>query len=165
MCGIAGFVLRHDEWPDDAKDRVIAEMCRRIAHRGPDDQRVALLGDTALGVRRLAIIDLAGGYQPIAGEDGSVTVAFNGEIYNYRELRAVLQAKGHRFRTQSDTEVIVHAYEEYGASCVDHLRGMFGFAIWDARRRTLFLARDRAGEKPLYYTLTSTGSLLFGSEL
>jgi asparagine synthase (glutamine-hydrolysing) len=165
MCGIAGFVRQRGGWDDEKTARVVSDMCRRIAHRGPDDQRVAVTGNAALGARRLAIIDLSGGYQPIAGEDGSVTVAYNGEIYNYRDLRKGLQSLGHQFKTQSDTEVIVHAYEEYGASCVDHLRGMFAFAVWDAARHTLFLARDRVGEKPLYYTLTPTGTLVFGSEL
>jgi asparagine synthase (glutamine-hydrolysing) len=119
----------------------------------------------ALGMRRLSIIDLAGGHQPICGEDGTVTVVFNGEIYNYRDLQRDLEARGHQFQTHSDTEAIVHAYEEYGAACVDHFRGMFAFAIWDARHRKLFIARDRVGKKPLYYTLTPQGTLVFGSEL
>ena len=140
-------------------------MCRVIAHRGPDDQGVMVEGEVALGMRRLSIIDLAGGHQPIAGEDGKVTVVFNGEIYNYRELQNDLEARGHRFQTHSDTEAIVHAYEEYGAACVDHFRGMFAFAIWDARERKLFIARDRVGKKPLYYTVTPQGTLVFGSEL
>jgi asparagine synthase (glutamine-hydrolysing) len=119
----------------------------------------------ALGMRRLSIIDLAGGHQPMSGEDGTVTVVFNGEIYNYRELQTELEARGHIFQTNSDTETIVHAYEEYGASCVDRLRGMFAFAIWDKRQRELFIARDRVGKKPLYYTLTPRGTFIFGSEL
>ena len=116
-------------------------------------------------MRRLSIIDLTGGRQPISGEDGHVSVVFNGEIYNYRELQRELETAGHRFRTHSDTEAIVHAYEQYGPSCLDRLRGMFALAIWDARTRTLFLARDRVGKKPLYYTLTPAGTFIFASEL
>lgn len=119
----------------------------------------------ALGMRRLSIIDLEGGHQPLSGCDASVTVVFNGEIYNYRVLQCDLEALGHKFHTHSDTETIVHAYEEYGAKCVDHLRGMFAFALWDARTDQLFIARDRVGKKPLYYSLTSGGELVFGSEL
>jgi asparagine synthase (glutamine-hydrolysing) len=118
-----------------------------------------------LGMRRLSIIDLAGGHQPIANEDNSVTIVFNGEIYNYRELQTILQARGHRFQTNSDTETIVHAYEEFGAACLEQLRGMFAFAIWDERRKQLFIARDRVGKKPLYYSVTRGGTLVFGSEL
>jgi asparagine synthase (glutamine-hydrolysing) len=144
---------------------VLDRMCRVIRHRGPDDQGTLVRGVVALGMRRLSIIDLSGGHQPISGCDSSVTVVFNGEIYNYRELQKELERRGHRFHTHSDTESIVHAYEEYGAGCVEHLRGMFGFALWDERKRELFIARDRAGKKPLYYTLTPTGTLVFGSEL
>jgi asparagine synthase (glutamine-hydrolysing) len=165
MCGIAGFVSAERTMSQLESAAVLDRMCRAIAHRGPDDQGVMLEGTVALGMRRLSIIDLAGGHQPISNEDGTVTIVFNGEIYNYRELQPVLEARGHRFKTNSDTEAIVHAYEEYGAECVSHLRGMFGFAIWDARRRELFIARDRAGKKPLYYTVTASGTLIFGSEL
>jgi asparagine synthase (glutamine-hydrolysing) len=140
-------------------------MCRVISHRGPDDQGTLVAGAVALGMRRLSIIDLAGGHQPISGCDPAVSVVFNGEIYNYRELQKELERRGHRFHTHSDTEAIVHLYEEHGASCVEHLRGMFGFAIWDEHKRELFIARDRAGKKPLYYTLTRRGTLVFGSEL
>ena len=119
----------------------------------------------ALGMRRLAIIDLAGGQQPISNEDGTMSIVFNGEIYNYRDLQRDLQARGHRFQTHCDTEAILHLYEDKGARCVDDLRGMFAFAIWDERKRELFLARDRVGKKPLYYTLTKRGTLVFGSEL
>ncbi len=119
----------------------------------------------ALGMRRLSIIDIEGGHQPISGEDGSVTIVFNGEIYNFLELKPELEARGHTFKTNSDTETIVHSYEEFGAECLRDLRGMFAFAIWDARARKLFLARDRAGKKPLYYTTTPKGTLVFGSEL
>src|SRR5205809_6870735 len=155
MCGIAGFI---DCW--DTKNvreredcaRILENMCEVIRYRGPDDSGSFIKDGVALGMRRLSIIDLAGGHQPISGEDGMATIVFNGEIYNYRELRSQLESRGHRFQTNSDTEAIVHAYEEYGPSCVNHLRGMFAFAIWDDREKNLFLARDRAGKKPLYYT-------------
>jgi asparagine synthase (glutamine-hydrolysing) len=165
MCGIAGFVNHHDR--RDAADarEVLDRMCRAIAHRGPDDQGVLVNGVAAIGMRRLSIIDLAGGHQPMSGCDSEVTIVFNGEIYNYRELQRELEGRGHRFKTSSDTETIVHAYEEYGSGCVEHLRGMFAFAIWNGRARELFIARDRAGEKPLYYTTTASGTLVFGSEL
>lgn len=168
MCGIAGFI---DLWDGDKaredgeRAAILDRMCRIITHRGPDDQGVLLQPGVALGMRRLSIIDLAGGHQPISGEDGSATIIFNGEIYNFRELNSQLQARGHVFKTICDTEAIVHAYEEYGNSCVSYLRGMFAFAIWDGRARKLFVARDRAGKKPLYYTITKTGTFVFGSEL
>ncbi len=139
-------------------------MASTIEHRGPDDEGYYSSGQVGLGFRRLSIIDLNTGHQPICNEHGTVWVVFNGEIYNYQELREQLQAKGHVFKTQTDTEVIVHAYEEYGESCVERLRGMFGFAVWDGNTRTLFLARDRVGIKPLYYWL-SDQSLVFGSEI
>ena len=166
MCGIAGFVdLKHRLARDEAA-AVLERMCRVIAHRGPDDQGTMQTDDGAnLGMRRLSIIDLAGGHQPIWNEDGSVSIVFNGEIYNYRELQPELEARGHQFQTHSDTEVIVHSYEEFGPDCVSTLRGMFAFAIWDAKRQSLFIARDRAGKKPLYYTLTADGVFVFGSEL
>ncbi|HEX8649706.1 MAG TPA: asparagine synthase (glutamine-hydrolyzing) [Pyrinomonadaceae bacterium] len=170
MCGIAGFVEPQGTQAA-AKERepervaLLDRMCRVIAHRGPDDQGMMIEGGVALGMRRLSIIDLAGGHQPISNEDGKVTVVYNGEIYNYRELQRELEARGHHFQTHSDTEVVVHAYEEYGEACVDHFRGMFAFALWDARRSLLFIARDRTGKKPLYYTLTPQGTLVFGSEL
>jgi asparagine synthase (glutamine-hydrolysing) len=167
MCGIAGFAgqtLRgaaHEREHAHLLDR----MCRIIKHRGPDDQGMMVRGAIALGMRRLSIIDLAGGHQPISNETGDVTVVFNGEIYNYRDLQRELEARGHQFQTHSDTETIVHAYEEYGPACVEHFRGMFALALWDEKKRSLFLARDRAGKKPLYYTLTKQGTLVFGSEL
>ena len=168
MCGIAGFV----DFRDTSNARVEAEraqilesMCRVITHRGPDDQGLMVKPGVALGMRRLSIIDLAGGHQPIFNEDNSVSIVFNGEIYNYRELQNVLQSRGHVFRTNSDTETIVHAYEEFGASCLEHLRGMFAFAIWNDREKKLFIARDRVGKKPLYYSVTRGGTLVFGSEL
>src|SRR5436305_430812 len=169
MCGIAGFV-EHGTTESSLRsteDRaaVLDSMCRVIRHRGPDDQGTFVSGGVALGMRRLSIIDLAGGHQPMSGEDGSVTIVFNGEIYNYRELQRELEGRGHTFQTHSDTETIVHAYEEHSASCVDDLRGMFAFAIWDERKHELFIARDRVGKKPLYYTQTAQGTLIFGSEL
>src|SRR5712691_7937380 len=165
MCGITGFASR-DEHRDPREARAVLDsMCRVIAHRGPDDQGMLVDDRVALGMRRLSIIDLAGGRQPMSGCGGGVTIVFNGEIYNYRDLQSELESRGHHFKTHSDTETIVHAYEEYGAGCVDHLRGMFAFAIWDAPKRQLFIARDRVGKKPLYYTLSPHGALIFGSEL
>ena len=165
MCGIAGFVNSDiPGYTPEARD-VLDRMCRAIRHRGPDDQGMVVAGPAALGMRRLSIIDLAGGHQPMSGCDQANTIVFNGEIYNYREMQRELESLGHRFKTHSDTEAIVHAYEQYGDACVDHLRGMFAFAIWNARERELFIARDRAGKKPLYYTVTSHGTFVFGSEL
>ncbi len=165
MCGIAGFVSR-DEHRDAGDARAVLDrMCRVIAHRGPDDQGMLVTDRIALGMRRLSIIDVAGGQQPISGCAGAITIVFNGEIYNYRDLQRALESRGHQFKTHSDTETIVHAYEEYGAGCLEHLRGMFAFAIWDANARELFIARDRVGKKPLYYTTTPGGTLIFGSEL
>ena len=152
----------------DGEERVspalVRSMADAIQHRGPDDDGYHFSGPVGLGFRRLSIIDLSTGHQPISNEDGSVWVVFNGEIYNYRELRAELAAKGHTLKTQTDTEVLVHLYEEYGPQMVEKLRGMFGFAIWDEKQRTLFLARDRVGIKPLYYCLTRR-FLSFGSEI
>lgn len=139
-------------------------MCDVIAHRGPDDEGFYTDGGLAIGMRRLSIIDLATGQQPISNEDGTVWIVFNGEIYNFRELRDELRQRGHRFRTNSDTETIVHLYEEYGERCVEKLRGMFGFAIWDAPAQKLLLARDRLGKKPLHYAQAGN-ALLFGSEI
>lgn len=135
-----------------------------MVHRGPDDDGFYTQGRVGLGMRRLSIIDLATGHQPISNEDGTIWIVFNGEIYNHATLRKQLQSRGHRYTTNSDTETIVHLYEEYGRDCVQHLRGMFAFAIWDTRKRRLFLARDRLGIKPLYYRLTPE-SFLFGSEI
>ncbi len=163
MCGIAGFVGTNETGAQHAA--LIDRMCRVIEHRGPDDQGTALLGRAALGMRRLSIIDLSGGHQPMSGCDARISIVFNGEIYNFRELQRDLESRGHKFHTRSDTEAILHAYEEFGPACVERLRGMFAFAIWDARTERLFIARDRAGEKPLYYTVTAQGTLVFGSEL
>ncbi|MCA1557046.1 MAG: asparagine synthetase B, partial [Acidobacteria bacterium] len=157
MCGIAGFVGQSGGMNEELRASVLDRMCCVIRHRGPDDQGTMVDGEVALGMRRLSIIDLSGGRQPIHGCAATVTVVFNGEIYNFRELQKDLEARGHRFHTHSDTEAIVHAFEEYGEDCVSHLRGMFAFAIWDARARRLFIARDRAGKKPLYYTETTDG--------
>jgi asparagine synthase (glutamine-hydrolysing) len=165
MCGIAGFIETKLNIDEQEKLAILDRMCRVIAHRGPDDQGMMVKGEVALGMRRLSIIDLAGGHQPISNEDNSVTVVFNGEIYNYRELKPALEASGHKFKTHSDTETIVHAYEEHGVDCLKDFRGMFGFAIWDERKRKLFIARDRVGKKPIYYTLTPQGTLVFGSEM
>jgi len=164
MCGIAGFVDQGD-FSKEERTAILTRMCRAIVHRGPDDEGLQVDGPVALGMRRLSIIDLSGGHQPMSGEDGKVSIVFNGEIYNYRELQRELESRGHVFKTNSDTESIVHGYEEFSASCVNHLRGMFCFAIWDEKARTLFLARDRVGKKPLYYTQTRHGSFVFGSEL
>jgi asparagine synthase (glutamine-hydrolysing) len=160
MCGIAGFLLRQGS----AREEIVRAMCAQIRHRGPDDEGVLTDGPCAIGMRRLSIIDLSSGHQPVANEDESVWVVFNGEIYNYRELRADLARRGHRFRTNSDTETLVHLYEERGADGLRELRGMFAFCIWDARARKLFLARDRFGKKPLYYAALPEG-LYFASEL
>ena len=167
MCGIAGFVgdVRNGGFDHRNAAAVLESMCEAIRHRGPDDQGTIIKGTAALGMRRLSIIDLSGGHQPMSGEDESVTIVFNGEIYNYLEIEPLLEARGHRFKSRSDTEAIVHAYEEFGPACLELLRGMFVFAIWDDRKQTLFLARDRAGKKPLYYCLTAKGTLVFGSEL
>ena len=169
MCGIAGACWSSDGEP--LAEAVLRRMTDAISHRGPDDDghyfssnSGSTAGGAALGHRRLSIIDLAGGHQPLSNEDGSVWIAFNGEVYNYRELQPQLEALGHRFRTSSDTECIVHAYEQWGHDCVQHLRGMFAFAIWDDRHRKLFLARDRMGQKPLVYRVAS-GRLTFASEL
>jgi asparagine synthase (glutamine-hydrolysing) len=162
MCGIAGVVeSNRDARVDEA---ILRRMCAAMAHRGPDDEGVYTQGRVGLGMRRLSIIDVAAGHQPISNEDGTIWIVFNGEIYNHAALREQLVARGHRYRTHSDTETIVHLYEEYGRDCVQHLRGMFAFAIWDTRKRSLFIARDRLGIKPLYYRFTPE-SFLFGSEI
>ncbi len=160
MCGIAGYLA----FGGEAEQPVVQAMCDQIRHRGPDDEGFFVQGPVGLGMRRLSIIDLSGGHQPISNEDGAVWVVFNGEIYNYQALRQDLLSRGHRFRTDSDTETLVHLYEEFGSGFVNRLRGMFAFAIWDARQRCLLLARDRFGKKPLYYAETPRG-LFFGSEL
>ncbi len=162
MCGIAGLV--DPSMPGANIRRTLQPMTDAIAHRGPDDEGYYAADGIGLGSRRLSIIDLAGGRQPIASEDGRVQVVFNGEIYNYLDLRHSLIRAGHVFRTNSDTEIIVHLYEEKGVDCLADLRGMFGIALWDARARRLLLARDRLGKKPLFYAHRGT-RLLFGSEI
>jgi asparagine synthase (glutamine-hydrolysing) len=161
MCGIAGAL---DLGGRDVDGELIGRMTRRLAHRGPDGEGTWSGGPVAFGHTRLSLLDLAGGAQPMGNEDGRVMVAFNGEIYNFAPLKRELESRGHRFRTRSDTEVIPHAWEEWGAGAVERLRGMFAFALWDGRSRTLTLARDRLGVKPLYYALDGE-RLLFGSEL
>ena len=161
MCGIAGVVGKRGDAIDAAD---VHRMCQTIVHRGPDDEGIYARGPVGLGMRRLSIIDLAGGKQPIHNEDRSVWVVFNGEIYNFPELRGELQGRGHQFYTHSDTEVIVHLYEEMGADCVKKLRGMFAIALYDEKKHSLLLARDRLGKKPLHYALHQ-GKLLFGSEI
>jgi asparagine synthase (glutamine-hydrolysing) len=162
MCGICGVYPYGTGEP--VGGRLLGTMLASIRHRGPDDEGMYVDPDVGLGSRRLSIIDLAGGTQPIYNEDRSIVVVFNGEIYNYRELRSMLQRRGHRFATASDTEVIVHLYEDAGDECVHQLRGMFAFALWDIRQKRLVLARDRLGIKPLYYA-DRGGCLVFGSEI
>jgi asparagine synthase (glutamine-hydrolysing) len=163
MCGICGAFALEAPLPPFVPAAVRA-MNARLAHRGPDGEGFADLGSASLGHRRLAIIDLAGGAQPLSNEDGTCWIVFNGEVYNHRALRPRLEAAGHRFRTRSDSETIVHAWEEFGPACVDHLEGMFAFAVVDERRRELFIARDRLGKKPMYYAVLD-GVLHFASEL
>ena len=162
MCGIAGIVY------SDPRSRVdegtLRAMCAAIHHRGPDDTGVFVDGQAAIGMQRLSIIDVAGGHQPIFNEDRTCAIVYNGEIYNHLDVRRELERRGHRYTTRTDTETVLHAYEEYGTQCVTHLRGMFTIAIWDAPRRRLFLARDRMGKKPLYY-MCDGARLVFGSEL
>lgn len=162
MCGICGLLGRHENQAADGG--VLKAMNAAMVHRGPDDAGDVVAGPLGLAMRRLSIIDLAGGHQPMANEDGTILAIQNGEIYNYRELRAELLRRGHVLRTSSDTEVLVHLYEEYGSNFVDHLRGMFAIALWDARSRRLLLARDPFGIKPLYYRRGPEG-LSFASEL
>ncbi len=162
MCGITGVMQFQDGARVEAA--TLRRMCAAMVHRGPDDEGIYTDGAVGIGMRRLSIVDLATGHQPLSNEDGTVWIVFNGEIYNHAVLREKLQALGHQYRTHSDTETIIHLYEEYGADCVKHLRGMFAFAIWDARRKRLFIARDRLGIKPLYYKLTSE-QIVWGSEI
>jgi asparagine synthase (glutamine-hydrolysing) len=162
MCGIVGLYGRPE--PAATVEQRLRTMCRAIVHRGPDDEGLFVAPGIGLGMRRLSIIDVAGGHQPIANEDESIHIVFNGEIYGFLALREELQRAGHLFRTHTDTEVIVHAYEAEGVDCVRRFNGMFGFALWDAPRRRLLLARDRMGIKPLYYMQTAQG-LAFASEI
>src|SRR6202049_3594351 len=171
MCGICGVIgIKHTE----QAEAVTRRMMEAIRHRGPDEDGLLVAPSAAFGMRRLSIIDLPGGHQPVFNEADNVAVVYNGEIYNFRQLRATLEGRGHVFRTHSDTEVIVHAYEEWGEGCLRELRGMFAFAVWDARacgtsgdaarRARIFLARDRLGLKPLYYS-HANGAFLFASEV
>lgn len=162
MCGICGKLAFAAE--EIISPTLVKAMADAIRHRGPDDDGYYVSGQVGFGFRRLSIIDLKSGHQPLANEDGTVWIVFNGEIYNFQELRAFLREKGHIFKTRTDTEVIVHLYEEFGPGCVQKLRGMFSFAIWDQNAKTLFMARDRVGIKPLYYHLTDT-SIVFASEI
>jgi asparagine synthase (glutamine-hydrolysing) len=162
MCGICGVYNASSKEP--ASQAIIERMTQLMTHRGPDDSGLHLDGPLGLGFARLSIIDLDGGHQPMCNETGEIWLVFNGEIWNYQALRRELEQKGHRFRTKGDSETILHAYEEYGTDCVTHLQGMFGFAIWDSHRQRLFLARDRAGKKPLYYTCVD-GNFIFASEI
>jgi asparagine synthase (glutamine-hydrolysing) len=164
MCGITGWAsLDARTPPPDGATQLLHSMCERMTHRGPDSEGMMVSTGVALGMRRLAIIDLQTGEQPALSEDGQISVILNGEIYNYQSLRAELEKRGHHFRSTSDTEVLPHLYEEYGRGMVEHLNGMFAFALWDARRRRLLVARDRFGEKPLYWGVFD-GLLLFASE-
>src|SRR5581483_4865400 len=167
MCGIAGFVEARDSASPfglEESRMLVHRMCDVIRHRGPDDEGVWVAEGVALGMRRLSIIDLSTGHQPIHNEDGTIWIVFNGEIYNYRALRSELEAAGHRFYTSTDTETIVHAYEQWGAGAIGRLRGMFGLAIWNAADRSLLIARDRIGIKPMHYAAIGD-RLYFGSEL
>ncbi len=161
MCGIVGFVNAHKK---EAAREILEKMNAAIIHRGPDEDGFFVKDSVALAMRRLAIIDLAGGQQPIFNHDKSKTIVFNGEIYNFQELREDLEKRGHKFYTNSDTEAIIHLYDEFGADCVQHLRGMFAFAIWDETDKSLFIARDRVGKKPVLYSHQPNGDLIFGSE-
>ncbi len=165
MCGIAGFISKENSSQVAEREVLLDKMCQIITHRGPDEQGTIVKDRAALGMRRLSIIDLKSGQQPIFDCSGNLAIVFNGEIYNFLELKQELEAHGHKFKTNSDTETIVHAYEEFGADCVKKLRGMFAFAIYDFARETLFIARDRVGKKPLFYAKTANGDFVFGSEL
>ena len=165
MCGLAGILARSDHFAHD--EATVAAMAETIVHRGPDDSGTWTSPEhrVALGFRRLSIIDLSpAGHQPMCNEDGTVWIAYNGEVYNHLSLRAELEAKGHVFRSHADTEAILHLWEEEGIRCVERLEGMFGLAIWDSNTRELFLARDRLGVKPMYYADTP-GGIVFGSEI
>src|SRR5438067_4749706 len=165
MCGICG-ALTFGQSADAVEERTLRAMADTLRHRGPDADGYFLAADgrVGFGFRRLSIVDLATGDQPMSNEDETVWLVFNGEIYNHADHRPSLEARGHRFRSRCDAEVIVHLYEEYGPDCVHHLRGMFAFALWDSRRRRLLLARDRIGVKPLYFAALPH-ALLFGSEI
>jgi asparagine synthase (glutamine-hydrolysing) len=162
MCGIAGVVSENRE--SNIGEALVRHMCNQIVYRGPDDEGIYVADGAGLGMRRLSIIDISGGHQPVFNEDRTAWIVYNGEVYNFPELRPELENRGHRFYTKTDTEVIIHLYEEMGAECVTKLRGMFGLAIYDKVKRKLILARDRLGKKPLHYALHK-GNLYFGSEI
>jgi asparagine synthase (glutamine-hydrolysing) len=164
MCGITGWASSDPETaPSESDAALLSSMCGQIRHRGPDDQGTWIGGGVALGMRRLSVIDLETGDQPVWNEDRSILAVMNGEIYNFKEIREDLEKRGHKFTSRSDTEVLPHLYEEYGDDLIDHLDGMFAFALWDSKRKRLLIARDRFGEKPLYYGVFGK-TLLFGSE-
>src|ERR1051325_3359891 len=162
MCGIAGIVNLAEADPIGEQD--LRRMLGMIRHRGPDQFGIYLDRFAGLGNARLSIIDLSTGQQPISNEDGTLWIVFNGEIFNYVELRPELEARGHRLATNSDTEVLLHAYEEWGPKCLERLNGQFAFAVWNTKDQSLFLARDRLGVRPLFYTFAD-GDLVFGSEI
>src|SRR5678815_3532813 len=164
MCGINGiaFSSRSRRRVDAAALKTMRDV---ITHRGPDDEGIYIDENIGLGHRRLSIVDVASGHQPMTNEDGSLYIIYNGEVYNHSDYREDLEARGHVYRTHCDTETILHLYEDYGDACVEHLRGMFAFAIWDRNKRELFIARDRLGVKPLYYVHSDDGSLYFASEI
>jgi len=164
MCGINGIAFSRQSGRQIDPDE-LARMRDVIAHRGPDDKGLFVAGPIGLGHRRLSIVDVAAGHQPMENEDGALRIVYNGEIYNHSDYRAELESKGHVYKTHCDTETILHLYEEHGRDCVQYLRGMFAFAIWDEHKRLLFIARDRLGVKPLYYFVTDDGSLFFASEI
>lgn len=164
MCGIAGWAkLKSDNLAQNGGEAVLHHMCEQMKHRGPDSEGLWLDESVALGMRRLSIIDLHTGEQPVYSEDKSIVVVMNGELYNFREVRAELEKRGHQFETQTDTEILPHLYEEYGEAMLEHINGMFAFALWDKRKEKLLIARDRFGEKPLYYGVFD-GKLIFASE-
>ncbi len=166
MCGINGIVLSRTS-QREINASVLERMRDVITHRGPDDAGMFIDSRARVGFghRRLSIVDVKAGHQPMTNEDDSLQIIFNGEIYNHATFRQSLETRGHVYKTHCDTETILHLYEEYGQACVNHLRGMFAFAIWDQRKAELFMARDRFGVKPLYYGHTDDGSLYFGSEI
>ncbi len=163
MCGIVGYMNLNGQ-PLEQSENYLPAMCHSIHHRGPDDEGELVMGPVAMGMTRLSIIDLSTGHQPICNEDGKIWIVFNGEIYNYQDLTKLVVDKGHKLKTTTDTEIIVHLYEEYGVDCLQYLEGMFAFALWDSEKERLLIARDRMGEKPLHYGVFG-GQLIFGSEL
>ena len=164
MCGINGIAFSPAS-KRQINERILKSMRDVITHRGPDDEGIFIDGNIGLGHRRLSIVDVAHGHQPMFNQDKSCVIIYNGEVYNHADYRAELEAKGYKYQTHCDTETILHLYEEYGAKCVEYLRGMFAFAVWDKRKKELFIARDRLGIKPLYYVHDREGNLFFGSEI